>query len=318
MLPILGVLLCVLMTGCMKNKILIKVSGDGSGTLLITRVFSKEVVSMFDMQMKKMKEMTDQMGASAGSMNIPDDPFYNEKSLTNEAGQFGGDVTFVKSRRYEKNGARGSMALYSFKDINKLFINMTALSTQSDLGRRAMMNDEEMEIAEKAEDAYGFSFTQGPAHKLTISVPTFPEPDTEEPEEKEDEPTPIGGPGPKQNMAMAMMMGGENPYGLTGSESESEIMTRVLKGMYFGLEIEINGSSVKSDATHTHKSKKGKNRIVLIEMNMDPMLASSKGSKMNMQAFMGQGSSSTDFFGELQNTPGMKLETKKTITVTFK
>jgi hypothetical protein len=64
-------------TGCIKQKMLIKVKPDGSGNIVVRAMFNKNIVESFE---KKMKEQLKKMGKAG--QNAPEmDPFYNVESL---------------------------------------------------------------------------------------------------------------------------------------------------------------------------------------------------------------------------------------------
>ena len=45
-----------LLPGCIKEKLLVKLKEDGSGNIVITRIYSKGVTDMMNVQMKKMNK----------------------------------------------------------------------------------------------------------------------------------------------------------------------------------------------------------------------------------------------------------------------
>lgn len=318
------VIMCLLSTGCYKSKILVKVKNDGSGSIMITRIFSKGVVNMFEQQKKQMQNMGGEPGMEM-SMTTQD-PFFNEKSIKAEARQYGPSVKFVKAQKYDQDGARGYLALYSFDDINNVFFNLEPLMTGSSMGMAMMMEgdmDDDIAVyeAEKDENAIEFKFTRGTPNTLNIIVPDYPEPPEEEKKSDEEADEDLDSPafGGADNEEMQMMMAGGNPFGFTGNETQQEAMLKVFKGMSMSLVVEIDGTDVKSNASHADKSSAGKYRYTLIELDMDKIMASKQGSSGFDPEMMMEGSGEPlETFGALQKYPGVKLETKKDLYITFK
>lgn len=322
------------LSGCVKNKVLVRVKPDGSGNIIISRVFSAEMVQMMEAQMKAMKEQMAGTGMSM-EMGMPEDPFFNEDQIKAEAGQYGPGVTFVKAKRYDKGGARGSIALYSFKNVDDIFVNAESLGPEADVAM-SMGDDDEMEIAERSDSAFEFKLTKGTNAKLEITVPAM-EPaeaadDDDVAEEDDDEgemdmeivemdasggammPGPMDGAG--GDPGMQAMLGGGNPFGFSGGESEEEMMQKMFKGMRMTLELEVIGTGVSSDASHPVKDKA--NRYTLLDMDMEKVLSSKQGKKLvdpsSMMGMDGEG----DFLNSMMGMPGMVVETKPTVTIEFK
>jgi hypothetical protein len=302
----------LLLSGCIKNKILIKVKSDGSGNIVITRIFSKEVVAMFQAQMSEMKEeyQSEEMG-----IDIPENPFYNEKMLKREALMFGPGVTFVEAREYTKAGARGSIAVYSFTDINDIFVNLESMGPENQMSMAYGEMEDDDEVAEKEDDAFEFSLVKGQVNKLRILCPDYPE---IEPEEEAEEDTEFDESVDESmpSSEVEMLMAGGNPFGFTGNETQAEAVQRMFKGTLVSLAVEVDGTLVKSDASYQHGSKK--ERCILAEIDMDELMSSPAGRKVLNPMEMAQYSSPVDFFASVRNLPGLKIETKKAVNVEFK
>lgn len=311
-------LACSVVTGCIKNEVLIKVKGDGTGNIVVTRIFARELVIVFQAQMEQMKQQMAAHGNSA-SPDIPDDPFYNEDALKREAGDYGPDVTFVKAQKCDKDGARGSIALYSFNDINDVFVNMKSLGPESHAANMAGGSRGDAHVAEK-EDAFEFKLTKGPLNQLKVIAPSVPaseaaadsnskQPDKNSPLDEMNQPAF----GAESSGEMAQMMAGGNPFGFTGKETRGEVMQKMLKGMLMGLSIEVDGEDVKSNASYPNKTKP--HRYTLMEMDMDKLMASPNF----MKTLSGDKLSAPDgFFAVMAGCPGSIMETNKSVEITFK
>ncbi len=318
------VLATIATSGCIKRKILVKVKPDGTGHIVVTTIVSKQMATMYELQMSQM----DSMGAADDSM--PKDPFFYEAGLKRSAGNFGAGVTYVKGKKYDKDGAKGSLALYAFDDIDDVFINLDSLMEDPEAmvgfsfgGMDDEDEDEEIEIADMDENAMTFSLEKGSIAALTVVVPEYPEAkkldeeaDPEEDEEDEEDDTPISAdPSGQQQLQMMMAMG--NPYGLTGNETESEMSRKMLKGMLVSISVEIAGELVSSNAEHPVKGKR--NRSLLLEMNSDKIFESELGrnSMDAMQDGFGGVSGLVGYCGGMRNLPGITLQATN-LTVKFK
>ncbi|MBN2302395.1 MAG: hypothetical protein JXN60_07770 [Lentisphaerae bacterium] len=296
---------CMLTAGCVKNTVLIKVRSDGSGTILVTRQFAKQIVPLLEKQMSQMKMYQQQAVGTASS--IPDNIFFDEESLKNEAGNYGNGVTFDRAKPYDRDGAKGSVALYSFTDINNVHFGMKSMnpSDKAMIGTHAGKN-----FGKDADErSFGFKFSKGPINTLTINIPSYPTTQT----------APISKPKPDSKaidpqLAMMMMAAGYGPV-----TSREEAMQKLFQGMTMSFVIEVEGADVKTDATYAYKTNKGNQRIVLLEMNMDIIMATEKGRElMDPDAITGGGQSQAEIFSQLKDIPGMKLETKQKVVTTFK
>lgn len=305
--PVLTLVLAsILLTGCLKSNILVKLKADGSGTILVTRQFSKQAVSLV--------ERMQQMGGNAGG--AIDNPFYDEDALKDEATKYGDDITFVRAKKFDRNGTRGSMALYSFSDINKVSFGIEALNPP-DKGmvggamRGRMGKRGNRQPADNKDNIFSFKLVKGPRNKLTITMPPYPkDKGGDHPVQK----SPTKGKTPVDpQLAMLLMVGG---FGRVATQEEA--IQKIFKGMAMSLVIEIDASNIKTDASHSYKTNKGKRRIVLLEMNMDAIMATEKGrALMDPEAMQGGADSQARLFSALKDVPGMKMETQERVTVTF-
>lgn len=310
--------LCVLftVTGCIKNKVTVKVNEDGSGHILVSRIFQK---GMVDIITKQMETMTMQMPANS---DIPEDPFYNEKALKAEAGQFGPGVKFLKASKYDRNGAKGHVAVYEFEDINSIFINIDASQGMQPMNRTMSGGQGEMIVAEKGDSAISFELEEGDAAKLHVRVPEYPAPSEDFAEGSEDDPGKPAYEEGERAMIMQQMEAMGNPFGLTGEETRGEALKKMLSGMSNSVVVEVNGKAPDADAAHVRKNGKGKTQYVLLDINMDDMLSDDKAvqmmctDEMKNNTGMAQGFG-LDFYSTMSDKQGITIQDKDFV-VTFK
>ncbi|MBT3380144.1 MAG: hypothetical protein HN742_15450 [Lentisphaerae bacterium] len=338
-------LLMVLFTtaGCMKNKVRIRVNPDGSGAIVVSQVVSAETAAMVEQSIKQMQAQFGGMeGGGAISMGMPEDPFYNEKQLKSQASRFGLGVTFVKAKKVDGEKGRGSIALYTFEDINDVYIDIDMESLGQNAASGAMSGAGDAPTPEKGDQAIEFAFTEGETNTLKITVPPMPdeggspgEAPVEAPDAAEVEAalaelgvdagdrsvTAPAGAGAAGAMGMGgapggmgMMMGGAGAFGLKGNESPQEMMTAMFKGMRFLVEVEVMGNVVQSNATFPNPSKK--ERFTLFEMDFDEMMESPAFKEtMKPETMMaGPGES----MALLAKIPGFRRETNSEVVIDFK
>ena len=320
----LATLIAGLATGCMKNKTLIRVNPDGTGTILMSCVYSPKVKIMMDQMMTQMEaQMKAQMQAQGlpqgteFSMKdkMPKDPLCSEDTIKGMGRQFGSGVRFVKSKKIQpKGGGNGFVALFEFDDINEVFVNMNAGASQ---GMSMSMAPSPGGAAalppvKRGKDAIQFELTKGPTSTLTVRLPKMPEADTK-PASTPAPPPPGAGANPLA-MAMPMLMAGSNPFGLTGTENQVELAQKMCKGMRMSIFVQVNGDVAKTNASHPADGKK--NRFTLLDADMGKMVSSpafEKAVDQNPGMMMGQGG--MDMFADC---PGFTRETKEEVTIAFR
>jgi hypothetical protein len=309
---------CVVITGCVRNEVLIKVKGDGTGNIVVTRIFARELVATLQAQLEQAKQQMSSRGVT-GIQTTPEDPFYNEDSLKQEAGDFGPGVTFVKAQKYDKDGARGSIALYSFDDINDIFVNTKSLGPESHAASMAGGSHGDGRVAKK-DDAYEFTLTKGPRNQLRVILPSIAA--AEQATDTDDKQADKSSQGDEMNKPafvadssaeMSALMANGNPYGFTGSETRIEVIRRMARGMLISLSIEVDGEDVKSNASYHNKTRP--NRYTLVEMDMDKMMGSKNFAKM-LSAI--QSSPRGGFLECMAGCPGSIMETNKSVEIAFK
>lgn len=299
--------------GCIKAKTVVRVEDDGSGYIMSSTVFSKGAVAMYEAQMAEMRRQMEAGGMAGMHMDMPEDPFYNEEALRAAAGKFGPAVNYVKAKRVDKDGARGSVTIYSFENVNDVFINMENMGPNME---PAMGPGAHTPIAEKEEDAFEFVFKKGSPNTFEVVLPEYPDVEPLDLGEKGEEEKRV--PSPEETAAMQqyrdMMMAAGNPYGFTGNETPEEMAKAMFKDMEISLSVEVVGKKVKSDANHPYPKKD--NRFILLELKMDKLVEHIDEDDMMSPFGMGRGSPA-EFFASATNVPGVKVETSEKVKITF-
>lgn len=330
-----ALLVAVSLCGCVKNKVLVVVNKEGGGTIVVTKAYSKEAVDMMNVQLAEMRRS---MGARSGGLSVamPENPFFDEKAIKKDARKFGA-AKFVKARKIETCGTRGYVAVYSFKDINDIFLDIQKMGTDLQQGGGQMNyfsgNDGDDEGSsgrqERGDGATEFKFTKGASPKLEIiSQPATesndPAEDNNEIEEKAAE-AEKDGDKEEQEALMEDAMSDPRVYGRGGFGSEmmtamfvgtrqEDAEEKMYKGAEFSIAVEVDGEVLRSTASHMDPVKK--NRILLMDVNVDKVLASPNGKKL-MGSSLRYGRADK-LMASLNKVPGASMETNRTVVVEFK
>jgi len=306
--------------GCIKNKVKIIVDEDGSGHLIVSRIFGKEMVDAYEQQMEQM-EM--QMPAS---VQMPEDPFYNEEQIKMEAGQYGPGVEFLKAKKYSRDGNRGYVAVYKFADINEIFVNLDNSQTLTQSMTPSMPGMEaEMQVAEKSENAISFELERDEINKLHVDVPEYPAPKKDAAEIADDAADQPAFDAPETQMMVQQMEATGNPYGITGKETRGEMIKKIMKGLAFSVSLQVRAPEQDADAEHVRTTSKGDNRYVLLNMDMDQMLTDDEcirimcgddTADMGPMAGMMSPGGGLQFFSDMNGYKGMTIQTNN-FTVSF-
>ena len=292
--------LCLCLTGCLKSKVVVKVRSDGSGDIVVTQIFSRELVSLYDAHVKK--------AAEAGEPNSMPDPFYNEDMIRKMASRYGKGVTFVKSLKYDKEGARGFVAQYSFADIGKVHLDLKI--EMPDNFEPPMEDGDNSADAVPSEnpDVFRFAFekTQGLA-KLTVIAPTIPEKDISQTAASEEQETPE-----MLKAQIQELMQDGNPFGLAGDETKEQLIKKFLGGVKIVYALEVDGSVVQSGLSKIASDKSS--RFILLDLDMANILK----KLSNEPAEMGCGVSLLNLYAELPESPGFVIEKAKDGFIEFK
>jgi hypothetical protein len=330
-LSLSGMLLaiCLLGSGCIKQKIVVKVRPDGTGQIMVSMIYSQKMVAMQEAQMQQVKQM---MAESGGDSAVTNNPYYNPRLLRYMGRQFGSDVALSKSRAYDKKGDRGFLALYEFKDINELQVDtqmsMSAMAMSqmsmsmgsSGLDEDALdeQMDEQMDqmMAQMGGEDGGmvkFKLTQGDKSQLDVILPSMDSPFEADDVDLEDE---VPTANSTASSAQMMSMGG-NPFGFTGQETETQMMQKMMAGMSLSLDVEVLADAAAAKNATSHPSKK--NRWIVYNMDFGKIVADKRGSgamkAMQENAYTGAGMQLSSF-GQFLGLPGAQVQTNS-FSITF-
>lgn len=338
-LRILSVLLLALVcSGCITQRTIVQVNPDGSGVIAVSRIFSAQTVSSIQMTMQQMKNMS-LPGDGSVTMNVPDDPFFNEDQFKREARTYGRGVEFLRAQRVDKDGGRGAAILYKFKDINQVRLPFGD-DGQMMMGGN-MFSMMETELPEEAmeevmgRDAVLFTFESGEPSRLKVRMPEgmvesmkdaesaraqnsdAAEEDVEDGDAEEQAEMQamfaqmsaapvVPGPGAPD---MSLM-----PFDMSDVKSPEDMMKKMFAGLRVSVAVEVKGAVQKSNASLPSAERAG--RYTLFDLDFDKLLASGllDGSLNNMnqmgnpfEAMLSKGA-----------VPGVSVETNELVVIEFK
>ncbi len=285
------VVLCALLVGCVKSRIAVKVFKDGSGQIVLTQLHPRSTCEQYMAQLqerarREVASKTDVAGSPGRDAN--DVPFFREKQIRKLAKAFGPTVRYVGARPVRIGGAQGYVALYSFKDVGDVHVDMAGMaervsrSLRSDPDEREGNEDEGAGREGSDASGFGFRFEAGSPARLTV---TTPEPTTRDrdgdagDEEVEVEP-PTRAESPPEPIDMYDLMSptmihalqglpfrcGTGRLGYSDEYDGSDYAMQSAKGLEIGLTVEVDGSPVK--CTATHRDPKAANRLILLDLNL--------------------------------------------------
>ncbi len=292
---LLAATVAVVMSGCVKQKILVKVKPDGSGTILVSAVYQKNIVDMVDKQVAAQRAQFEKNGMDTSKI---EDPLFNEKQFEEQAKVFGTDIEYVKAKKIKTSSGRGFIVVYRFKNIEDVKLDLNKLVSPAPKVGAQTPGDESV----------SFKFTKGDVAKLQVTIPKM-----KIPEESDTKELPASTPLSEQEKAQLAGPQGAM-FGLTGNEATREEVIRKMYGdMSISIALQVEGEVVKSNATYKNPKKKG--RCTLLSLDFGTILeddktctiiANSKSPKV-IEAIIAK-----------ENVKGIERETKSEITVEFK
>ncbi|MET0552951.1 MAG: hypothetical protein ABW221_07935 [Vicinamibacteria bacterium] len=268
-------------SGCLAVDMLVKVKGDGSGT----------VEKSLTMNPEAMQQMAAEMKASGGDASVKtkdpstitdkellDGPFDPEE-LKKEAAKMGPGVTFVSATPVREKTRMGVKAVFAFKDVNQLVLNQKPLP-EGGPGAKS-----------SPEDEVRFALTKkGGNSVLTLKSKPF---DLKSGAPK---PKPSGSPAPAGMEKMA--------------EGMFEMMKPMLKGLRITVGVEVDGALVKTNSPYVEG-----NRVTFLDMDFGALLADEKALKAfgeDMEGSLSQQKAA------LAKVKGMKVHLEPEMVVEFK
>jgi hypothetical protein len=278
-----AVKMCVLtistlaLSACLNTSTLIRVSQDGSGTIEQTLLFNLKAVenAFAGMGFKPTGKSSSQSG-----------PSIDEASMKKAAEALGNGISLVSVTPVKQpSGYEGVTARFRFEDI-------TALDTSE-----FMMPGPAKEMApggggasgdSKGKDRIRFAFERTPAGTSVLTA-TF------------DDTSQGSGKPSKKN---------ESGPGLDDPDVQ-KLVTTLFKGFRIGVDLEIVGQIVRTDADHVN----GK-RITLAEINMEELLRNANQLE-SLDKVLSPDASFSEMRPHLSKVKGLKIN-KPVVTVEFR
>ena len=297
--PLLTAALVLMFSGCIKQKIVVKVKPDGSGTIIISAMYQKAIVEMIDKQMAMQKAQFEKSGMDSAAMDkAMKDPLFNEEQFEKQASMFGTDIEYIKAKKITNASGRGFMAAYAFKNIEDVNLDIDKLITPGPkFGNQ-----------EPSEDSITFKFKKGDVSVLTVNIPKR---ETAAAEDAKDAPK---GPTPLTEQEKAQMGGQGAMFGLTGEEQTKEEVIRKMYGdMSMNISLQVVGTLVKSNATYKDPKKKGCCTLFALDFGtmLEDDVACTKMANNKSGNFM-------EAITASGTAKGMKFESKPKLTLEFK
>jgi hypothetical protein len=226
-----------------------------------------------------MSQMSAMGGEEGADKKDPLDGMFSEEKSKAKATSLGEGVTFEKAEKIDAGGKKGMRTTYKFADINKLkFKPGDAMSDMKPQGAE-MGEDPD----KKKEEPVTFTYAAG---KLVIHMPqpkAGDKPKVEKPEAAED---------PAQDAQKEAMM------------------KQMFADMKVSVKIKATGGIASSDATHTDGDT-----VTLMEMDFGKVI-NTPGAFKKLEA--AQPETPEDFEKALKGIDGIKMETKREVTISLK
>lgn len=290
----------LLVSGCMESDTLVQVNKDGSGGILVRTFLSEEAIAMTGSMEDMAAALAEEWGeAGAEVEGLSALPVFLQGMVLGQADQFGDGVRLAQVRKATNDhGWNGFMARFIFDDINQVQLSSGMTPGEGDAAEETM---------------YRFSFTPGETAQLQL-IPTRETASLEMEagvDAVEMEMEDCGFDGEFEfdmgfdEMDFSEMMGGMD-------DAMSAMFGTMFKGMRFSIQVEVSGDIVDTDAGH--RSDTRPNRVALVDMNFDELMAHPEAMSQLMK-------SDPDAMYALQaeGAPGLKMEDPdKTVTIRFR
>lgn len=277
----------LLAAGCIKEKLLVVVNGDGSGNIVLDTSMTAEAAAM-------MQQTAASFASALGGTNATEavkEELIKEDDLRERASDFGSGVEFVRLKRTKEEGTEGAIAVYSFKDVTKLRLPLQKGGGPT--GAADLVDGAKPEPGQ----AVTFAFTPGDTKTLKINVP-------QEPKEKAE--------------AAAKEAPAKDKAAPAGAEGLAEMgnamigpMLQMFKGLEMSIAVQVKGEIVKSTAAH-RQGDKGE-RAMLMEVKFDELMKSPKFAGIFEKSQGGDMPTA-----ELMGLPGFTFETSPEVVIEFK
>jgi hypothetical protein len=264
--------------GCFQTETVVHVKPDGSGIIEETLLLSRATLESMQSMGKELKTIISDSDTKDKS-GIEDPLEGMMRDAQTKAGQYGTGVRFLSAVRITTETMGGYKARYAFDDINFITIS------QKPDNKADISNKEKTPKPSKDELIY-FKMVKGPVSNLTVTLPD-PKAEKEDRQEKEKEPA------PKQADPQA-----------------DEMMKALFKEMRIKVSIVIEGTIIKTNATHLNKSE-----LTLLEMNFGKLLEDPKAFDKISSA---QPKTVEEMRELAKGIEGLKVELNNPVLVDFK
>jgi hypothetical protein len=224
--------------GCFQSETIVHVKPDGSGIIEETSLFSRFAVESMQKMGKDLHQaMEDPKAENKTEEKDPQQEMIREAPA--KAGQYGAGVKFISAVPVSTDSLVGYKALYAFEDINALQINQKPENKAGTLEEKAPGNG-------KAE-IIRFKLVKGPVTSLTVILPD-PKDEKEVHKDKEKDQAPK-----------------------TADPQAAEMMKTLFKDMSIKVALKIEGTIIKTNATHLNKKE-----LTLFEINFGKLMENPK------------------------------------------
>jgi len=233
--------------GCIQDQKILKLNRDGSGTLVEEIYMSPQLTGMMEQMTAGMAQAMGQAGAAdKAKAKAALDPLAMFKTdIEKRAAELGPGVKLVSSQaKTNDKGWKGYIVTFSFADINKLNLTMGG---KNEGGGGGMESGKK-----KKEEPMLLEFRKSPQPAIMFRQKA----------------TAKAAPKATESGAAEAMPGAE--------AMPAAMLAPMLQGMRINFIVEVDG---KITRTNSHY-KQGDNRIVLMDMQMDKVLASPEGAKL--------------------------------------
>jgi len=272
-----------LSAACFTSQTIIKVKADGTGTIEQTHLMNSQMMGMASaMAGAAAKEA----GGHAEVFATNPSEMFSEEQLRRQAAQWGGGVRFVSHTPLEQGAMKGVTAVFAFDDVNKLTMG-------ADAANRVEVAGSEL----KADAPSAAPGTAGPAMRFGLTKVgsrsvihvTFPENAGGTPAGAPDAVQPTSPQIPPEALAMVKSM---------------------FEGARIGIDIEVDGRIVASNAPATEGSRATLFAVDFAELLSDP-------SKLSALQTLKPGVDFSMVRKTLEGVKGVKLPTQSVVSIEF-
>jgi hypothetical protein len=264
--------------GCIAADVLVRVKGDGSGTVEKTLTMNPAAMADLAQTMKSAgaKSSKAKDPATLTDKELLAGPF-DPEILKSEAARMGEGVTFVSATPIREKERVGVKAVFAFKDVNTLKVSQKVLGESSPMSKPTPADDMKFTLVKKG----GRSVLTLKSKGLELKDGST----TAKPKA-----TPPAG---MDQMAKGMM----------------EMVKPMLKGLRVTIGVEVDGTVVKTNSRFAEG-----NRVTFLDLDFSALLADEKA----LQKFSeDMGGSVEQQKAALAKVPGMKVHLEPEMVVEF-